>query len=354
MTATRWVGVGIIFALTIATGALHVLGAPEVATFGMALAALSGLAWLVSMATESAGRNLGPDITGVLQSAFGNVPEIFVVLFSLAAGQAVVAVTAVIGSILANALLALGLVIVIGARASGEHVMRFHKRLSVETATLLILSLSVIVLIGLPSTSRAEQAHVFGISEIGAVALLVVYGAWLFRYIKDALVRRDEDGTNESDVGAHMRLPLALGLLGAGGVASGFVADWFVAALGPTLETLHISEAFAGLVIVGVAGNAVENATGLVLARKRENDLAVSVVVNSVNQIALLVFPILILASSFFGTHLTFQLEPIYIGALVLSAIALWQIMGDGEGYTFEGLALIAVFVIVAVFAWVS
>ena len=78
------------------------------------------------------------------------------------------------------------------------------------------------------------------------------------------------------------------------------MADWFVSALGPALVTLHIPPGFAGLVIVGIAGNAVENATGLVLAAKRQNDLAISVVINSVNQIALLVFPILILASLLF------------------------------------------------------
>jgi Ca2+:H+ antiporter len=322
-----------------------------VIVFVVALAALSGLAWLVSMSTEAAGANLGPDVTGVLQSAFGNIPEIFVVLFALAAGETVVAVTSVIGSILANALLALGLVIVVGAHASEEHVMRFHKRLSVETSTLLILSLSVIVLVGLPTTSKTEQSHIFGLSEIGSVALLVVYASWLFRYLKDALKKRDEERDDRPAAGErHVPIRLALGLLAAGGLASGLVADWFVSSLGPALETLHIPEAFAGLVIVGIAGNAVENATGLVLAAKRQNDLAVSVVAESLKQIALLVFPVLILASSFFSTRLTFQLEPIYIGALVLSAIALWQIMGDGEGYTFEGLALIAVFVIVAAF----
>jgi Ca2+:H+ antiporter len=146
----------------------------------------------------------------------------------------------------------------------------------------------------------------------------------------------------------------ALLLLALGGVGAGLVADWFVEALGPALATLDIPEAFAGLVIVGLAGNAVENAAGVFLARKEQNDLAVSVVINSVNQIALLVFPVLILASTFFATHLTFQLDPVYIGALAVSAIALGQIMGDGEGYTFEGLALIAVFVIVAAFTLVS
>jgi Ca2+:H+ antiporter len=350
-----WWGAAIVAALVVVTAALHFMGASDVATFIVALAALSGLAWLVSAATEAAGANLGPDVTGVLQSAFGNIPEIFIVLFALRAGQTVVAVTSVVGSTLANALLAMGLVIMVGARASGEHVMRFRRRLPEETTTMLIPAIAVIVIVGLPGTA-ARDTHLFGLSEIGAVTLLVVYAAWLFRYLKDALATRDStDRRTKTVPRAHgLSVRTALLLLALGGVGAGLVADWFVEALGPALATLDIPEAFAGLVIVGLAGNAVENAAGVFLARKEQNDLAVSVVINSVNQIALLVFPVLILASTFFATHLTFQLDPVYIGALAVSAIALGQIMGDGEGYTFEGLALIAVFVIVAAFTLVS
>src|SRR3977135_956705 len=78
--------------------------------------ALAGLAWIVSFATEQVGRRFGPAITGFLQSTLGNLPEFFVVIFALQAGQRVVAETAILGSILVNALLVLGLVIVAGAR----------------------------------------------------------------------------------------------------------------------------------------------------------------------------------------------------------------------------------------------
>ena len=135
------------------------------------------------------------------------------------------------------------------------------------------------------------------------------------------------------------------------GTASAFVSDWFVNALQPTIETLHISQAFAGLVIVAIAGNAVENVAGIVLAHKGQSDLAISVVKNSVAQIAAFLYPLLVLVSLLTATSLTFSLAPVYIGALFGTALLIWQITGDGEATVFEGVALIATFIIVATVA---
>jgi Ca2+:H+ antiporter len=150
----------------------------------------------------------------------------------------------------------------------------------------------------------------------------------------------------------RVSLTLAFALLAAGGVGAAFVSDWFVTALTPAMEKIGVSKAFAGIVVVGIAGNAVENTTGIVLALKGEADLAISVVKNSVAQITAFLFPALVLVSLLFSTQLTFNLGPVYIGALLLTAIALWQITADGEGTRFEGVALIAFYVIVAVLAW--
>src|SRR5208282_3911920 len=86
----------------------------SVPRFTLATLALASLAWMVSFAAEQLGEHFGPGPTGVLQATFGNLPELFVVLFALQHGELVVAQTAIVGSIFANALLVLGLVIVVG------------------------------------------------------------------------------------------------------------------------------------------------------------------------------------------------------------------------------------------------
>ena len=104
--------------------------------------------------------------------------------------------------------------------------------------------------------------------------------------------------------------------------------------------------------IVAIAGNAVENVVAVQLARKGKSDLAISVVKNSVAQIACFLFPALVLISLLFSEQLTFVINPVFIGALALTAIAVWQITGDGEAVLFEGMALVALYVVLATLVW--
>ncbi len=314
--------------------------------FVLAALALAGLAWMVSFSTEQVGRRFGPAITGFMQSTLGNLPEFFVVIFALNAGEKIVAETAILGSILVNALLVLGIVIIVGARRERDGVMRFSARLPNDTATLLLISSFIIVLIGLAVSSHDPASHhTRTISIIGAVAILIVYGSWLLQYLGADAVPGENPGAGQ------VPISVSVALLAVAGIGSAFVSDWFVHALQPTIRTLHISQAFAGLVIVAIAGNAVENVAGIVLAAKGQYELAISVVKNSVAQIAAFLYPALVLVSLLTATTLTFAIAPVYIGALFGTAVIVWQVTGDGEATAFEGAALVATFVILATVA---
>jgi len=353
-----------IFLLTALSGLANYGTWSAVPRFALATIALAGLAWIVSFATGELGERFGPAVTGMMQSSLGNLPELFVVIFALQKGELVVAQTAIVGSVLANALLVLGLVIVVGARRAPDGVMRFSKKLPRDTATLLQVTVFIIVLLGLSLGSHDPASHhVRAISIVGAACLLVVYLAWVGPYLKaDSRPRSavetpeeqyagiEEHGDAEAARAGEPRLSLALTLtlLIIGGTASAFVSDWFINGLEPAIKVLSLSQAFAGLVIVAIAGNAVENTAGLVLAYRRRSDLAISVVKNSVAQIAAFLYPLLVLVSLALSTTLTFALAPVYIGALVLTALALAQVTGDGEAAEFEGWALVALYVILA------
>jgi Ca2+:H+ antiporter len=343
---TQRLVLGAIFSVAAVAGALHYADAEPVAVFILSACALGGLAWAIGIGTESVGAHFGPAATGVLQSTLGNLPELFIVLFSLAAGEIVVAQTSILGSLFANALLVLGLAIVAGARQAEDGVMRFQSRLPNDTATLLLLAVFIIVLLGLSDEvgDRASQ-HQVAISSIGAVCLLSVYAAWLWSYLRTGA----SEPAIEQQAHAVLGLRIAIALLAVAGVAAAFVSDWFIDALDPAVEALGISKAFTGLVIVAIAGNAVENVVGVTLAAKGQADLAISVVKNSVAQIAVFLYPALVLLSLFFSERLTFVVNPVYIGALAIMALAVWQVTGDGEAVAFEGLALVAIYIILAV-----
>ena len=148
----------LITVLTVLAGLANYQPWPAVPRFALATLALAGLAWVVSFATEQLGERFGPGVTGMMQSTLGNLPELFVVIFALQKGGLVVAQTALIGSIFANALLVLGLVIVVGARVAPDGVMRFSKRLPRDTATLLQVTVFIIVLLGLSLAAHDPAA----------------------------------------------------------------------------------------------------------------------------------------------------------------------------------------------------
>src|SRR3989449_5843440 len=209
---------GAIAFFSAAAGVAHYRALTPLLAFGLATLALAGLAWIVGFATEQVGERLGPAATGVLQSTLGNLPEFFVVVFALNAGKTVVAQTSIIGSIFANALLVLGLVIVAGARRSGDGIMRFQRKLPNDTVTLLMLSVFTIVLVGISvaSSDRASH-HVKGLSIVASACLLVVYVAWVVPYVRSGAAgeRREQ--------APRVATSLSVALLLAGGAGSAFV-----------------------------------------------------------------------------------------------------------------------------------
>src|SRR5690349_23882732 len=140
LTRSERLVIGAVVAATALSGLAHYARWTPLLAFALATVALAGLAHVVSLATEQVGERFSPAVTGVLQSTLGNLPELFVVIFALNAGEKTVAETAILGSILVNALLVLGVVIIVGARRERDQTMRFGKRLPNDTATLLLLA----------------------------------------------------------------------------------------------------------------------------------------------------------------------------------------------------------------------
>jgi Ca2+:H+ antiporter len=352
LTSRQRIALLAIAAACAATGVMHYGDVAGTTTFPVATIALAGMAWMVSLATHALSTHFGPGLTGVIQSTLGNLPELCVVIFALHDGQTVVAQTSIIGSLFVNALLVLGVVIIAGAIRSGDGVMRFKPRLPNDTSTLLLMAVFLITVLGVAvGTGDKAAEHAKTISALGAILLLVVYFTWLYAYLKADVAETAAEAKAEvaADHGLVMPLRGALTMLAIAGVGAAFVSEWFVDSLQPAIHSLHLSQAFAGLVIVAIAGNAVENVAGISLAWKGQMDEAISIVKNSVSQIAVFLFPLLVLISLLLTSHLTFVLAPVYIAALLVTALAMWQVTGDGEATIFEGAALISLYVMLGI-----
>ena len=332
------------------TSLLLFSGANSVLTFAIGAIALSTLAAVVGNATEQLGSYVGPGVTGVLQSAIGNLPELFVSFFALQAGLITVVQSALVGSILANSLLVLGLAFLFGGLKHGTQ--KFKSEAPRAIAILMVLAVSALVF---PTLAHAmhlpAEAHEGMLSVASAIVLLIVFFASIPLSLQGGpIVEVTHASEHKEKPWPISRVVVVLGIAGA---MAAFVSDWFVQALEPAIKSLGISQAFAGLVIVAIAGNAVENVVGIQLALKNKADYAISVILNSSLQIALALTPILVLLSFFFtSTVLTLVLPPLLVVALLLTAILSALIVYDGESNWLEGVALIGLYVIIAMSFW--
>jgi Ca2+:H+ antiporter len=341
---------------TLAAGAARLVSLPSVVPFLVAAIALALLASLVGRAVDALGDRLGAGATGVVQSALGNLPELFVCIFALRDGLYDVVDAALVGSVLANVLLVLGLAFVVGGLRHGTQ--RFPASQARMLSLLLVLSVAAWLIPSLTAALHTPAAgHERGLSIVTAVLLLLLFAL----SIPASIARRDgEQGEAAGSAGApaepsegpRWTLALTLVVLFAAGIAAAFVSDWFVAGLQPAMNALHISEAFAGLVIVAIAGNAVENVVGIQLAARNQTDYALSVILQSPLQIALVLAPVLVLVAPLVGATFTLVLSPLLVASLIMASIVTVLVVNDGESTWLEGATLVVLYGLIATSFW--
>jgi Ca2+:H+ antiporter len=341
----EWIEIGIVTGLVAVAAIVVVLDAAPVVRFAATAVALAALARLVGSSTEQLGSRVGPAGAGVVQSALGNLPELFIALFALHRGLPNVVQAALVGSVLGNSLLVLGLAFVVGGLRHG--VQRFHSERARITATLTLLAAATLSVPTLAHEFHSPAAeHEKTLSLICAGVLLVVFLSAVPTLL----------GLGEPSEGVHARPRWTLGAtivvlgLAAGGAV--VVSDWFVKALQPATDAIGMSEAFAGLVVVAIAGNAVENVVGVQLAARNQPEFAISVIMNSSLQVALALTPVLVFLSLFFATTLTLVFPTLLAFSLLLGAIVGTAIVYDGESTWPEGVVLVGLYVVIAASFW--
>jgi Ca2+:H+ antiporter len=353
MNKSDMIKLGLAVSITLTAGAMHYIGMPVIVTFIGSAIALALVASVVGMATEQIGGRLGPGATGILQSALGNLPELFICIFALKAGMDEMVKAALIGSILGNSLLVFGLALFVGGIKNGTQY--FHSeppKMMVTLMTLAFAALAIPTLATMFHTNAA--AHINALDGFVAVVLLVLFFASIYFFIKrDKAVASPDPDEKEHEAHATWSLTTSIIVLASAGLAAAFVSEWFVDALQPAMIALNINEIFAGLVIVAIAGNSIENFIGIQLAYRNKSDYAVSVILNSSLQIALGVFPILVILSFFLGgAVLSFVLSPMLLAALALTVIVQTIVVFDGESIWLEGLAMIGLYCLIAAAFW--
>jgi Ca2+:H+ antiporter len=254
---------------------------------------------------------------------------------------------ALVGSVLGNALLVLGMAFVAGGLRHGTQ--KFDAEAPRHYSSLLLLVVAALVVPTLAKELHTPAgAHIDGLSNGCAIVLLVVYALSIPFYLGGP---SPEKSAPEGNI---WPLRLSVALLAVASLGAALAADWFVEPLQRATTSLGISEAFTGLVIVAIASNAVENVVGIRFSLQAKPDYAISTSLNSPLQVALLLTPVLVLLSNGIGpAELTLVFPPLLVVAMAMSVVVVTVVIYDGEYTWLEGVALIGLYCItVSAFWW--
>jgi Ca2+:H+ antiporter len=314
---------------------------------------------LMGLATEELAARSGPGIGGLLNVTFGNAPELIIALFALAEGLQEVVKASLVGSILGNILLVLGGAMLVGGlRRDRQYFDRTAAQVQSAMLFLAVAALTMPAIFelvegkGLPGVGaeRVEYGSTIEtLSALTAVVLIVTYVIGLFFSLRTHrdLFNPHYEGEEEDTMGWSVRR--AVIMLAIAGIAVGLMSEVLVGSISEASESIGISEFFVGVIVVAIVGNAAEHWVAILVAFKNKMDLAVNIAVGSSAQIALFVAPILVLVSFVLGpSPMALVFNGFELGAILLAVLIANYVTSEGESTWFEGVQLLAVYVILA------
>jgi Ca2+:H+ antiporter len=345
--------------------ALELVHAGAVVTFFASALGVIPTAALMGRATEELAARSGPGIGGLLNVTFGNAPELIIALFALGAGLHEVVKASIIGSIMGNTLLVLGAAMFFGGW--GRDRQAFDRTAAQAQSSMLLLAAAALVMPaiyelidgrGLPAPG-SERVHydstVEGLSAAVAIVLIVSYvaGLWFsLRTHRDLFNPQPEPDDAEHEPWTVRKSIIALAIAG---VAVGVMSEILVDSISDAAEQLGLSEFFIGVIVVAIVGNAAEHWVAVLVALKNKMDLAVNIAIGSSAQIALFVAPVLVLVSFVLGPHpMALVFNGFELGGILLAIIIANHVTSEGESTWYEGLQLLAVYVVLGIAFFVA
>jgi Ca2+:H+ antiporter len=340
--------------------ALDIAEASPTLVFAASALGVVPTAALMGKATEELASRSGPGIGGFLNVTFGNAPELIIAFFALQKGLQEVVKASLIGSILGNMLLVLGAAMFFGGLKFPRQ--KFDRTAaSIQSSMLLLAAIAMIMpaifqLVaggGLPAPR--EENHNFSsdlekMSLLVAIVLLATYLSGLLfslRTHKD-LFNPPHDAEEEARTVWSVRQSVMM--LAIAGVAVGVMSEILVGSIEQASDNIGLSPFFVALIVVAIVGNAAEHWVAVLFATRDKMDLSVNIAIGSSAQIALFVAPALVLVSFFVGPFpMALVFNGFELGALLLAVLIGGFIARDGESTWFEGVQLLAFYVVLGV-----
>jgi Ca2+:H+ antiporter len=335
------------------TLALEHLGARDPWVFFSAALAIVPIAALIVRSTSQLATYTGDAVGGLLNASFGNAPELIIAFVALRAGLLDMVRASLVGAILANLLLALGIAFLLGGlkyrtQTYNAGAARMYSSMMLVAAFSLLVPSAFSRFFAPGETIRAEAMLNIGL----AVVLLAAYALYLVFMLKthpDEFAGEGGEDAGHGHDGPRWSLKKAIGGLVLASLLAAWMSEILVGAAEGTGEALGLSPVFIGIVFLAIVGGAAESSSAIAMARRNKVDLTMGIALGSSIQIALFVAPVLVLASYFIAPQpLELSFNRAEIGALFMGALIATVVAGTGRSNWFKGVQLIAVYLIIA------
>lgn len=331
--------------------------------FVFACLGLLPLAGLMGEATEQLAHRTGERVGGLLNATLGNAAELIITIVALRAGKIELVKASIVGSILGNLLLILGLSLLVGGLKNG--LQRFDSRAAGTASTMMLLSVIGLLIPTLFEIVHKVQHHLPVLTEspdplldrlslgVAGVLMLVYVLSLVFSLTTPSRGIAPEVGVTHGETSGSWSLGLTIGVLIGSTLATVVLSELLVGAVEPVVRRTGVSEVFLGIVLIPLVGNVAEHLVAVSTAAKNRMELSLAISLGSSQQIALFVAPLLVFVSLFFGKELTLFFNPFEVAVLGVSVLIAGQIAADGESNWLEGAQLLVVYAIVAMaFLW--
>ncbi|KXJ86210.1 Sodium/calcium exchanger protein-domain-containing protein [Microdochium bolleyi] len=389
--------------------AISYLGVDGKIVFAVNFVAIIPLAAMLSFATEEIALRTGETVGGLINATFGNAVELIVAIIALTHNEIRVVQTSLIGSILSNLLLVLGMCFLLGGINRREQF--FNTTVAQTAASLLALAVGSLIIPTIFALTPGIQQHsgesVPPLSHGVSVILLIVYICYLFFQLKthsavfneesqkvpskplfkkrsqeidtsvasgvartgaaQAAVREDngslsammmnpnthtENDEDDDEEEPQLSTAVAFATLTLCTVIIAFCAEGMVGGI-EAITAAGVSEEFVGLILIPIVGNACEHATAVTVAIKDKMDLAIGVAIGSSMQVALFLIPLLVIIGWGIGNpDMNLSFDEFQVAVLFIAVLLVNYLIGDGKSHWLEGMLLICLYFIIAVCSW--
>jgi len=340
--------------------ALELLHAAPALIFFAAVLGVLPTAALMGEATDQLATRSGPGIGGLLNVTFGNAPELIIAFFALEAGLQEVVKASLIGSVLGNTLLVLGVSMLVGGLGR-DHQTYNPTAVTVQSSMLLLAGAalfmpSIFQLVsggGLPTVGEDRTDFGSSVEQMSFFVAIILIGSYVAGLLFSLRSHRDlfnpEHGTDE-DFEQAWSVRKAVIMLAGAGVAVGVMSEILVGSISEASETVGLSEFFVGVIIIAIVGNAAEHWVAALFAYRDKMDLAVNIAIGSSAQIAIFVAPVLVLLSFVVGPNpMALVFNGFELGAVLIAILITNHVTHDGESTWYEGVQLLCVYAVLGV-----